>query len=130
MVRHRTRQVVYADDRDTVVDDALSGAREFTISAALGRQVHDDRTWRHISHHFFSDENRRLLAWHNRCRDHHFAFRHDFAQKVPLPSVKGFVLSACVTTSVLGILGFQRKLYESSAKALYLLFHNRPQVIG
>src|SRR6185312_11620734 len=63
MIRRAAGQIDGPQNCHTVRLNSLSRLRQFTVSAALRRQIQDDRSRRHALDHRFRYEHRRLLAW-------------------------------------------------------------------
>src|SRR6202161_3301274 len=129
MVRHAPGDVDPADDADAVLDYHFTRLSEFAVSAALGSQINDYGARRHARHHFSSNEHRRLLARNHGSGDHHITFRYHASEKFPLAAVKVFSLRAGISAGILRIRCFDRKLEESRAQAMDLLFGSWPHVV-
>src|SRR5580692_11401154 len=122
-------QVDGADDGYAISLHRFSGACEFAVAAALGREVDDDRTGRHAFHHVGGDEHGRLFSGDDRGGDDHVAFRDHAGQQFALAGVEIFVLRGAVATGILRVLGFDGKFDEAAAQALHLLFGGGTHVI-
>src|ERR1700677_2828587 len=129
MVRHSPRNVDPADDADAVLDHHFTGLSEFAVSAALGSQINYHGARRHARHHFAGDQHGRLLAGNHGSGDHDITFRYHASEKFPLAAVKVFSLRAGISAGILRIRCFDRKLDESRAQAMDLLFGSWPHVV-
>src|ERR1700683_5502436 len=129
MVRHAPGDVDPADDADAVLDHHFTRLGEFAVSAALGSQINYHGARRHARHHFPGDEHWRLLARNHGGGDHHITFRYHASEKFALAAVKVFSLRPGIPAGILRIRCFDRKLDESRAQAMDLLFGSRPHII-
>ncbi len=84
MVWHRAGEIDGANNRDSMFHDGFVRPRQLTVATALGGKVDNHGAGRHCGDHLFGDQHRRLLAGNDRSRDHHIAFRDDFAQQLAL----------------------------------------------
>ena len=120
-----------AHDGHHVVDDDLSGLRQFAVAAAFGRQIDDDRSGRHALDHRLADQLGRRASRDQRGGDDDILLG-DVARGQR--RLLGLVLGRHLLGVAARGLGLLELLVldgdELAAQALDLLLGRRPHVVG
>src|ERR1039457_5677398 len=87
VIRNGRRQVQRAQDADATLFHHLAGLGQLAIASALRRDVHDQRTRRHMAYHIARDQDGRLLSGYRGSGDDDMLITRDMVSHMAPGSI-------------------------------------------